>query len=223
MTGQRWARSLGGAGPQRFYRDFLEEDYVVIAVVLQANVAVGWPWAALRFEIEFLFGHGLALGVVGDFDVVDCDNRARAIERDLHGVPLGAGFARFSKRFSERIKSAGDVVFVFIAGFGVIVDLHFVAIVDGHPRFGGSKGDAYEDPRVVIFVAHFVDDSDDAITELRFGPIEEPHAAVSVDKPVFDGHFTGADMLPAIEILAVEELSPFGSAVGEWGKSAGEE
>ncbi len=70
-------------------------------MVLQADVAVVGARAALGFEIEFLFGDWFAFSVIGDFDVVEGDDGAGAVESDLHGVPLGAGFARFGKGFSE--------------------------------------------------------------------------------------------------------------------------
>src|SRR5579862_1877925 len=72
---------------------FFEEDNVVVAVILQADVAFVGAAAVLRFEIEFALGYGAAFGVVGDADAVDLDDRARAIERDHHRVPLGAGLA----------------------------------------------------------------------------------------------------------------------------------
>ncbi len=116
------------------------------------------------------------------------------------------------------------MIFVFVAGFGVVVDLDFVAVVDGHPGFGGSDGNSNEDAGVIVFVAHFVHDSNDAITEFGFCPVEEAHAAVSVDEAVFDGHVTGANVFPAIEILAVEELPPFGGSVAAGGQErVGEE
>ncbi len=116
------------------------------------------------------------------------------------------------------------MVFVFIAGFRVVVNLDFVAVVHGHPRFGRGDGDAHEDSGVIVFIAHFVDDANDAIAELGFGPIEKAHAAVALDESIFDSHITGADVFPAVEVFAVEELAPFGGAtLGERRKNSGEE
>ena len=58
-------------------------------------------------------------------------------------------------------------------------------------------------------VAHFIDHANAAVAELPSGPIEQAHAAVRPDQPVFDRHAAGADVLPAGKILAVEELLPF--------------
>ena len=48
------------------------------------------------------------------------------------------------------------------------------------------------------------------------GPVEQAHAAVGANQAVFDGVFAGADVFPAGEIFAVEELAPvLGLGVGE--------
>src|SRR2546430_16833567 len=75
---------------QRLDADFLEKDDVVVAVILQANPAFVRTAAALRLEIEFAFGNGLALGVVSKFDSVEVEDSMRAIEGDDHGGPFGA-------------------------------------------------------------------------------------------------------------------------------------
>src|SRR5205807_10463870 len=83
---------------QRLDADVLEKDDVVVAVVLEADVPLVGASAAMRFEIEFALGNGLAFGVVGDGDIVENNDGARAIERDDHGVPLGTGLAWFGER-----------------------------------------------------------------------------------------------------------------------------
>src|SRR2546425_6782907 len=76
---------------QRLDADFFEKDDVIVAVILQTDVALVGARAALWFELEFALGDGLAFGVVGDGDVIQNDDRARAIQGDDHGVPLGTG------------------------------------------------------------------------------------------------------------------------------------
>ena len=56
---------------QRLQRDFFEKDDVVVAVVLQADVAFVGAAAVLRLKIKFSRGNGLAFGVIGDFHVVE--------------------------------------------------------------------------------------------------------------------------------------------------------
>src|SRR5713101_6801376 len=107
---------------QRLNADFLEKDDVVVAVILQADVALERARAMLRLEIEFALRDGLAFGVVGDGDIVKHHNGARSIEGDEHGVPLGAGLAGLG----QGIKGAGDVVLVFVGSFWMIVNLDFV-------------------------------------------------------------------------------------------------
>src|SRR5256885_10185714 len=125
---------------QRLKSDFFEHDDVVVAVILEAEPAFVGTRAVLGLEIEFAFGHGLALGVIGDFDAVEEDDGVRAIERDFHGVPFGAGLAGFGERLGEGIERAGDVIFVFVRSFGMIIDLDFIAVVDGHPGFARFDG-----------------------------------------------------------------------------------
>src|SRR5216684_1247264 len=99
----------------------------------------------------------------------------------------------------------------------MIVNLDLVAVVDGHPFFAGLEGDANEDAGIVVEVAHFVDDADAAVAELAARPVKKAHAAVRANEAVFDGHAARADVLPASEILAVEEGFPRGRLRGRGG------
>src|SRR5947207_15882393 len=82
---------------QRLDADFLEKDDVVVAVILEADVALVGASAPLRFEIEFALGNGLALGVVGDVYIVQEDHGVGAVQCDDHSVPFGAGLAVFGE------------------------------------------------------------------------------------------------------------------------------
>src|SRR5437899_1002636 len=196
---------------QRLDADFLEKDDVIVAMILEADVAFVGTSAALRFEIEFAFGNGLAFGVVGDGDIVENNNGARAIERNDHGIPLGTGLAGLGERFGQRIKHPSDVIIVFFRSFGVIVDLNLVAIVNRHPFFARLDGDSNEDSGIIVEVAHLVDHADAAVGKLAAGPVEKAHAAMRSNEAVLDGHVARADVFPAGEILAIEERLPCGS------------
>src|SRR6266446_2209372 len=177
-------------------------------VILQADVALVGANAMLRLEIEFALGDGLAFGVVGDGDIVEHNGGVRTVKRDDHGIPLGPGLAGFGERLGQRIKCAGNVIFVFVGSFGMVVDLDFVAVVNGHPFFARFEGDTNEDSGVIVEVAHLVDDANAAIGKLAPGPVEQAHSAVRSNKAVFHGHVPRADVFPAGEILAVEERLP---------------
>src|SRR6266480_2070618 len=151
---------------QRLNAYFLEKDDVVVAVILQADIALVGARAMLRLEIEFALRNGLAFGVVGDRDVVKDDDGVRTIERDDHGIPLWTGFTRLGERLGQRIKRASDVIVVFIGRFGVVVNLDFVAVVDRHPLLARFEGNANENAGIIIEVAHLVDHADAAIGEL---------------------------------------------------------
>src|SRR5271156_2083688 len=102
---------------KRLRADFLEKYDVVVAVILQSDVAfVGTP-SALRLEIEFFVGHRLAFGVVGDLYAVEFDDGVRAIEGDEPRIPFGAGLAGFGHRLGQRIERAGYVIVVFLGQF----------------------------------------------------------------------------------------------------------
>src|SRR6267142_216818 len=203
---------------QRLNADFLEEDYVVVAVILQAEPTFVGTRTALGFKIEFLFGDRLAFGVIGDFYAVDEDDGVRRIERDFHGVPFGSGLAGFCERLVEGIKSSRDVSVVFIGCFRMIIDLNFVAVVDGHPGFAWLDGNADVNAGVVIHVAHFENDAEFAFADFSAGTVGEAHAAVSFHESVFDGDAARADVFPAGEIFSVEEWFPF-RVLGGSGKS----
>ena len=61
--------------------DFFEKDDVVVAVVLQANVAFVGAQAVLRLEIEFARGNRLAFGVIGDLDVKGAEQVVSTIKK----------------------------------------------------------------------------------------------------------------------------------------------
>ena len=78
-------------------------------------------------------------------------------------------------------------------------------MVDGHPFVARLEGDADEDAGVVVLVAHAEDDVHAAIADGSAGPVEQAHASMGGEQAVLDGHIAGADMLPAVEVLAVED------------------
>src|SRR5437016_1118153 len=90
----------------------------------------------------------------------------------------------------------------------MVVNLDFVAVVNGHPFLTRFEGNANEEAGISIEVAHLVDHADAAIGELAAGPVEKAHAAVRANEAILDRHVAGADMFPADEILAVEERLP---------------
>ena len=55
---------------QRLHRDFLEKHDVVVAVILQPDITVVRARTALRFEVKFPLGHGIAFGVVRHFHAI---------------------------------------------------------------------------------------------------------------------------------------------------------
>src|SRR6266702_4538666 len=126
VMGALLARGPGGArwlllqGPDR---DFLEEDDVVHAVVLEPEVPLAGTWAALGLEVELTRRHRLAFRVVGHLHPVDQDHRSRSVEGDLHRVPLRAGLAGTGEGRGQGIEHAGGVVLVFLGLLGLVVDL----------------------------------------------------------------------------------------------------
>src|SRR5271155_3639263 len=192
---------------QRCYRNFLEKDDVVIAVILQPDETKIGARAALRLEIEFARRDRVAVCVVGDLHAVEHHDGTWAVEGDIHDVPLRAGLPGFGERLGQGIQHAGGVVFIFLRGFRVVVDLYFETVVHGHPLLAGLDRDANEYAGIVVFIAHAIDHVNVAVADFTAGPVEEAHAAVGVNQAVgFNRHVAGADVVPTREILAVEEL-----------------
>ena len=90
----------------------------------------------------------------------------------------------------------------------MVVDLHLVTVVHGHPLFARLDRDADEDSGVIVLVAHLEDHADGAVADRAGRPIEQAHSTMSSHESIFDNHRAGADVLPAVEVLAVEELDP---------------
>src|SRR5215475_2743364 len=90
----------------------------------------------------------------------------------------------------------------------MIVDLNLVTIVNGHPFFTWFDRNADENAGIVVHIAHFKCNAELAFADFAAGPVEKAHAAMRFDKAIFHGHATWAHVLPAGEVLAVEELFP---------------
>src|SRR5215468_8434159 len=90
----------------------------------------------------------------------------------------------------------------------MIVDLDFVAVMHRHPLLAWLDGNPYEDAGVVIFIPHFEDDVNRAISDSAARPVEQAHSAVGVDQAVLHGVSAGADMFPSRKIFPVEQLLP---------------
>src|SRR5712671_3375902 len=97
---------------------------------------------------------------------------------------------------------------VFIGLFGFIVDLDFVAVVYRHPFFARFNRNTDKDSGVAVVITHLVDGPDGAVAQFAARPVKQAHAALACDHPVFHHMTAGTDMLPASEVLAVEELLP---------------
>src|ERR1035438_5993174 len=195
---------------ERLDGNFLEEYDVVVAVILQPEIAQSRTRATLRLEAELPLRHGIAFLIVRHLDSVQHHDRAWTIQRDLHRVQLRPRFPCLRQRFSQRVEHAGGVGIVFgrSGALRVIIDLYLVTIVHRHPLFPGLERNADEDTGVVIFIAHPVDHAHHAIADRAAGPVEQAHAAVRLDDPVFHRHVAGTHVLPADQVFAVEYLSP---------------
>src|SRR2546427_4074548 len=93
----RWLNASMTQWPDR---DLLEVDHVVVAVVLEADVAFVGPASPIGLVGLFLGWHGFAFGVVRDLHAVQYDDRVRSVQRNLHGVPL-ACLLRASQGFRQ--------------------------------------------------------------------------------------------------------------------------
>src|ERR1043165_9995144 len=192
---------------QHLQCDLFEEDDVVLAVVLQADVAFIRTGAAHGLEIEFDLRRLFTFGVVGHFYAIEHHHCVRAVESDFHGVPLGAGLAGTGQRLRYRIKRAGHVIIrVFLGVLSPIVNLDLITVVDGHPGLAGLDGDPDEDSGIVVLILHLIYNANDAVAELAARPVEQAHAPMGLDEAVFDGHRSGANVLPSGEVFAVKEL-----------------
>ena len=153
-------------------------------------------------------GRSGTCGVEGREELaVDLDPDDVAIEGDDHGSPgawivLGGGFGG-----CQRVDGAGAMERV-----GVVVDLDFVAVVDGPPApesVSGSDlalrrvvwvvGDSNVNTRVVGVVVGAEDDADLAIAEFLGGVEQEAESllvGLGFEYAVFEDEAAAADLLP---------------------------
>src|SRR6185369_1892832 len=100
------------------------------------------------------------------------------------------------------------VVIVFVRLLRLVVDLHFVSVVHWHPRLPRFYRDTNEDSCIVVFILHAEDDANLTVAEFLSRPVEQTHAAMGFDQPLFHSHSAGAHMLPSGQIFPVEQWLP---------------
>src|SRR6185437_7047640 len=113
-------------------------------------------------------------------------------------------------RFCRRIKRSCYMVFILARGFGMIINLYLVAIKHRHPFFAGFYRDTDKEARIAIFLLHFIYDADNAIAEFFLSPVAKAHAAMTSRKAVLNVPGAGANLFPAVKVLAIEKLPPTG-------------
>src|ERR1700674_3034871 len=129
--------ALGTLFVQFFQGNFLEENNVVVAVILQAKIAFEGPWPTLWFKIKFPIWYRIAFGIVRNFHSVENHDAVRTVQSYLHRVPLRSRLAGLSEGLRQSIARAGDVVVVLVRGFGMIVNLHIIPVLDADPLLAG--------------------------------------------------------------------------------------
>jgi tetratricopeptide (TPR) repeat protein len=192
-------RSVAGQGADG---DFLEGDDRVLVVVLEADVALRRPGPPRGVALAGpRLGVGLERGGVegGDGRAVDHGGNPVPLERDLQGVPLHR-LAGLGLRLGEGVDRAGAA-----GRLAAVGDLDLEAVVHGEPGVGRAVGDADVDARVRPRRAGAIDDAQDAVAQRLAGIPEQAHAALGAEHPVLDDEAAGADVLPAVEALAVEQ------------------
>src|SRR5215472_6941505 len=90
----------------------------------------------------------------------------------------------------------------------MVVDLDFIAVMHGHPFFPGFNRNADKHTGVVVLVSHPENYANYAISHYSARPVEQAHAAVSVNQTVFDVIASWTDMLPSVKVFAVVQLLP---------------
>src|SRR5689334_364608 len=163
--------------------DLFEVDVLagrVVVVVLNADVTGCGARAALRLELFGARRRGLGRVEIGDGDVVQADPYARAVERDLHRIPLTDGAAGEARGFRQRIDRAGAVVFVL-----TIADLHLVAVMYGEPFVTRAVTDADKDAGVRRGAGRLEDDANRTIAERLARIPEQAHAAFAAQHSAF--------------------------------------
>ena len=90
----------------------------------------------------------------------------------------------------------------------MVIDLHLEAVMHRHPLLTRLEGNAYEHTGIVILVAHLVDDVNHTVPDLAARPIEQAHAAMGADEAIFHRVPSRPHVLPAGQVLAVEQLLP---------------
>src|SRR5216684_7914985 len=100
------------------------------------------------------------------------------------------------------------MVLVLFRSFGMVVDLHLESVMYRHPLLARLHWNANKNSRIIVFIAHAEDHMDLAIANFAARPVQQAHAAVSLDQAFLHRVSARAHVLPAVQILTIEELSP---------------
>src|SRR5436309_9899672 len=182
--------------------DFLKVDHVLVAVILQSDIALVRSAPAVRFVGLLLVRYGLAFCVVGHLDAVHDDDGSRSVERNFHRVPLPRLLGA-SQCLGKRVENARTMVIVVY-----VVDLHFVTAVHRHPGLGGLFRNADEDAGVRVVLDGLEDDADYRVADLVWRVHQQSHPTVRFEEAVDDLKSSRANVLPARHVVAVKELLP---------------
>jgi len=129
-------------------------------MILEAEIAFIGSNATFGFIPNFLSGHGLALGVVGNDRAIEFNDGSGAIESNEEGVPLAQLGVHGVLGFGQTVETARSVM-----GIAVVINLDLISPVDSNPRIRGAVRDSDVDSRVVLFLGRLEDHTNLAITE----------------------------------------------------------
>ena len=102
------------------------------------------------------------------------------------------------------------MIVVLVRSFRVIIDLHFVAVMNRHPRLSWLERNTDEHSGIIVGVAHFVDHSNARVAHFAAHPIQKSHAAMRFNQSILDSIAAWPDMLPAGKVFAVKKRFPAG-------------
>src|SRR5689334_4700031 len=100
------------------------------------------------------------------------------------------------------------MIVVLAALFRFVVNLHFIAIIHVHPCLARLNLYSSIYDRVVIVVSHLEHNPELTLPDYAAGPIQQAHTAVALNQPILDAHRALTDVIPAGQVLSIEELLP---------------
>src|SRR5579872_2270832 len=98
---------------ERPHRNFFVENYVVLSMILHANISVVRTNAGIGFKIKLTRRNRIAFFIVRNFYSIKYNNGSVSVKCDFESIPLRSWFPCDGQWFGKCVEHTGRMIFIF--------------------------------------------------------------------------------------------------------------